>query len=394
MKKVFVIIICILGAFLLIKALIKDDTSEKVWVGNRVSASFPERTINETSTCPNLTKIFIDASGSMKPYFRADENGMINTLSEIKNLNIDNTNIYFLGSAKAYTGYITNILGEINKQPNLSATTFHDFFNESACRLDSVNELIYLVTDGIMSVGSGNTAKALVQLRGQITNSLKCHSNLAAAIFRYEGGYNGDYWNSKNQKITANECPLLKGEIKRPYYVIALGRKEVIRWMYSLPISKLNNPSASLYMGIHDVKGHMASALALGDSIAIEDMNQKVTLILELPDCLKDIEANIVKVCNAGETLNIPVKKEGRVLSAQILPTVPLRSESDGRIKISFVCKNEIPENWVNSWNTENDLNGPDEFTTYGLKYLIEGMFNGLENSENIFVVDFVYKRQ
>lgn len=395
-KNIIIGIVVIVAIFVAYKLLSgrTDPSSKDMWVDNKVSASFQEGVISETkSDCPSLAEIFIDASGSMKPYFRANETSMVNTLSEIDNLNVEGTKIYFLGNNKSYNGLIRNIIGEINKQPNLSATTFHSFFKESACRLDSVNELIYLVTDGIMSVGSGDMSKALVQLRGQITNSLTGHSNLAAAIFRYEGGYKGDYWNSSNQKITSKECPLLKEEITRPYYVIALGRKEAIRWLHSLPLSKLNNPK-SLYLGIHDMQGHKKATLAYGDSAAIQDMNKDVKLVLELPECLRYIDVNQVKVFNAGNDLNISVAKDGTTLSALITPNTSLRPESDGRIKISFISKNEIPSEWISTWSTEEDLKGPDESSTYGLKYLIEGMYNALEDSENILETDFIYRRQ
>lgn len=395
-KNIIIGIVVIVAIFVAYKLLSgrTDPSSKDMWVDNKVSASFQEGVISETkSDCPSLAEIFIDASGSMKPYFRANETSMVNTLSEIDNLNVEGTKIYFLGNNKSYNGLIRNIIGEINKQPNLSATTFHSFFKESACRLDSVNELIYLVTDGIMSVGSGDMSKALVQLRGQITNSLTGHSNLAAAIFRYEGGYKGDYWNSSNQKITSKECPLLKEEITRPYYVIALGRKEAIRWLHSLPLSKLNNPK-SLYLGIHDMQGHKKATLAYGDSAAIQDMNKDVKLVLELPECLRYIDVNQVKVFNAGNDLNISVAKDGTTLSALITPNSSLSPESDGRIKISFISKNEIPSEWISTWSTEEDLKGPDESSTYGLKYLIEGMYNALEDSENILETDFIYRRQ
>lgn len=397
MKKNIVIVIVVLIALFGVYKWFNgggEPGGSDIWVDNKISASFQAGTIDEKiSGCPERAEIFIDASGSMKPYFMAEECGMVNTLSEINNLNINGTKIYFLGSKKPYKGLIRNILGEIEKQPSMVATTFHEFFKESVCRLDSVNELVYLVTDGIMSVGGGDMSKALVQLRGEITNALTGHPDLAAAILRYEGGYKGDYWNSRNQRITAQKCPLLKEEIKRPFFVIALGRKGAIRWLHSLPANKLNYPM-SFFMGIHDMEGHMKSILSSGDKAVLEDMNKDVVLLLELPECLKDIDEKQVKVYNAGNELNIPVVKEGTVLTAQIATSVPLRPESDGRIKISFILKNKIPANWTDAWSNENDLNGPDETTTYGLKYLVEGMYNGIENSENMFVVNFIYKRQ
>lgn len=79
---------------------------------------------------------------------------------------------------------------------------------------------------------------------------------------------------------------------------------------------------------------------------------------------------------------------------AVIPPTTPLRPDSDGRIKINLSIKNQIPTKWVLDWNCDNDINGPDAITTYGLETLVKGMFNGLENDTILLSVDFIYKRQ
>ena len=389
-KNIVIAIISIIAVVIVVNLIRKPPIDDNVWVDNRISASFEASTINETvGEMPVTAELYIDASGSMKPYFRAEGAGMINTLSEIVNLNESGTSIYFLDNKKKYTGLVRDILGDINKQPNSSNTLFHDFFESDACKIDTTNTIVYLVTDGIMSIHdtTKDMSDALVELRGKIENSLKNHSNLAGAVFRYVGGYKGTYWNSKSKGIT------LKEQIDRPYYIIALGNKETMRWLESIPVTKLNNPDR-LFMGIHDLDGHKKATLALGENAKIQDINNDVTLILDLPRCLHNIDVANAVLTNNERNLNIKIIKEESRLKAIIPPTIPLRPESDGRIKIELSIPNIVPNRWISEWNCDNDIAGPDSTSTFGLGTLVTGMFNGLEKDSDFLSVVFTYKRQ
>lgn len=391
-KNIVIAIVSVIVVIIGVRLLRGDGTTPRtdVWVDNRISASFETSTINETvGEMPATAELHIDASGSMKPYFRAEGAGMINTLSEIVNLNESGTSIYFLDNKKKYTGLVRDILGDINKQPNSSNTLFHDFFESAACKIDTTNTIIYLVTDGIMSIHdtSKDMSDALVELRGKIENSLKNHSNLAGAVFRYVGGYKGTYWNSKSNGIT------LKEQIDRPYYIIALGNKETMRWLETIPVSKLNNPDR-LFMGIHDLEGHKKATLALGENAKIQNLSDSVTLILDLPECLHNVDVTKAELTNNGRRLSVGVIKEESRLKAVIPTTIPLRPESDGRIKIELSIPNIVPNRWISEWNCDNDIAGPDSTSTFGLGALVTGMFNGLEKDSDFLSVVFTYKRQ
>lgn len=398
MKKTIIIAVAAIALLFIILKIIDPPEVKNVWEDNKVIASFPAGVISEPEgKTPSEVKIYIDASGSMKPYFRAEGNDMVNTISKIVNLHGDKQKIYFLGNdEKPYGGLVKDILGDVDKQPNDVATTFHKFFYDAAHRIDTTNVLIYMVTDGIMSIGNGNTSDALVQLMGKIENSLKGHKNLAGAIMRYKGQYKGDYWNSQNTRLTAKTCPILAKEIQRPFYVIALGHKDAIIWLKQQPIEKLNNPEKRLFMGIHDLAGHAKARLDKGDSTKIEDMHQAVTLVLDLPPCLANIDTSGIQVLNDGKPLSVSVKNEGGKLAANIEPSInlKLKHELDGRTVVTLVANNKIPSKWTQAWNTDDDLKGPDTTTTYGLRYLVEGMFNGLEGESPLLKTEFIYKLQ
>ncbi len=398
MKKRIIIALAVVVAAIVIYNIIEPLKNDpEVWEKNMVSASYkddPMPISEPVDSMPGTATIYLDASGSMKPYFYKGAN-LITTVSEIQNLNRDSTQIFFLDNNKPYKGLVMNIIGDVSKQPNQSATSFHEFFRSAACRIDSVNTLVYLVTDGIMSVGSrGDTKNALAELRGKIEHALKGHTDLAAAIFRYEGEFKGNYWNSRNVCLTPAQCPLLRGEIKRPYYVIALGKKGAMRWLQT---AKLNNPQGTFFMGVHDLTGHGKAVLSKGDSARLEKMGQDVTLILDLPECMNGVDAAKVKVMNHGAALPVTVKKEetsgGNRLVAVIPVTVPTTPEGDGRVKITFLVPNEVPAEWTGAWNAEDDTDGPDEKTTFGLATLVTGMFNALEGGDVPFLkADFIYR--
>lgn len=390
-KNIVIAIVSVIVVIIGVKVLrgCVDPPQTDVWVDNRISASFEASSINETvGEMPATAELHIDASGSMKPYFRAEGTSMINTLSEIVNLDVSGTSIYHKG--ERCTGLVRDIIKNISETEKSDPNTlFHEFFESAACKIDTTNTIIYLVTDGIMSIHdrSKNMSEALVELSGKITNSLKKHPDLAGAIFRYVGGYKGVYWNCKSDDVP------LKEQIDRPYYIIALGNKETMRWLKSIPVTKLNNPDR-LFMGIHDLDGHKKATLALGENAKIQNLSDSVTLILDLPRCLHNIDVANAVLTNNERNLNIKIIKEESRLKAIIPPTIPLRPESDGRIKIELSIPNIVPNRWISEWNCDNDIAGPDSTSTFGLGTLVTGMFNGLEKDSDFLKVEFIYKRQ
>lgn len=391
MKKKLLLSALVLGAAVAIGYLLKPSTEEvlgKVWRNNNIVANFAD--INEPEAKqPDSSEIYIDASGSMKPYFH---NGteMINSISEIKNLNIDGTKVYLIGNPVPYNGLITNIISSINASPSNATTTFDDFFKAQAAKIDTVNTLVYLVTDGIMSLGkTGDIAKALTDFRGRITAALSGHSNLAVAVFRYIGDFNGKYFDKNDSPIRFN------GD--RPYFIIALGQKEAIKWLQQQPPEKLNGPER-LFLGLHDFKGHYKSHLALEDPkdptkvFPLEKMGEPVNLTLDLPPCLEHLDASQAKLENKGNKLSVTITKEGKSFKATIGKDIVLLPEQDGNIKITMTFPNSVPENWLLQWNCDADNENPASPTTFGLKTLISAMFNALEPDSELLKADFIYK--
>ena len=80
-KNIVIAIISIIAVVIVVNLIRTPLPPIDIWVDNRISASFEASTINETvGEMPVTAELHIDASGSMKPYFRAEGAGMINTL--------------------------------------------------------------------------------------------------------------------------------------------------------------------------------------------------------------------------------------------------------------------------------------------------------------------------
>lgn len=399
-----VAVIAVLISYKIIRGVIRP--TNEIWNNNKITASYPKDSINEVKPqMPQNAVLYIDASQSMQPYFKADGTNLKNTLSCLANIHNDSLKVFLIGKQNPFNGLMRDIVNKIKNQVNLPTTEFHSFFKDAAHIANNSDTIIYYLTDGIMSIGNTNMDGALVQLQGKITNSLKEFDNIAGVILRYEGDFIGDYWNQNNTRLDSITCPILKNQITRPYYIIAIGNKEAIKWLETRNRTELNNPDA-LYMGLHDLDGHNKAKLTYSTGV-LEDMNKDITLHLELPECIMNIDPNNIILTNNGNIINSsitvnntitpePITRNGKVIIAKISYLQPLTSESDGSIIIRMSAPNTFDKKWLN-WSTDSDVKGPDTISTYGLKYLLEGMYNGLEkkndnNNIHFFSADFKYK--
>ena len=378
MKKIIIVALVIIVGGIIWRTINTSPSTHNI-----IAAKY-ENVIHEAKPqAPAIAEIFIDASGSMKPYFKDEQ--MINAVSKIAGLMQDETKIYFIGNPIPYSGLVSNILGSVAEQPSNSTSTFHDFFKQKALLADTTNCIIYLVTDGIMSI-KGDTKKSLVGLESLIKASLKNHNNIAAAVIRYSGQYDGMYYNQKNAPLKIN--------MQRPFYIIALGQRPYIEWLKKQKQSDLYNPEGTLFMGLHDLDGHSKPTQhsIMGNS-KINPL-ENITLSLDLPECLQDINEDAIqhsKIVNNGTEIKLPVTRKGNYLEIIIPPLTPgFNTNTKGEYETILTILNQLPSVW-NDWSTESDLTGPDESTTFGLIYLINGMYNALEKGDYLIEAKFSY---
>ena len=381
MKKILICLFIACIGVVIYKKFVSDVCAE-VWTHNEVNGKI--EAFKEPAEAPLKSELYIDASGSMKPYFFATNTTMSNSISEFLNLDEKGTDVYFIGSNKKHNGLVAQIITNVKNQPNLASTSFDNFFMSMSAKADSTNSIIYLVTDGIMSINGVDMKTALTQMMGKVKNSLSKSNNIAAAIFRYKSGYKGQYWNCMNHPI------VLSKEMSRPYYIIALGKKEVIRWL-----SKQDDITAkgdnAYYMGIHDYKAHNILKLDKSDSAKLEKPGETIKLSVDLPECLSsmDVSKAVVKINN--KTVDgIPLTYSEGKLTATLDKSIAVPG---GNVEVSIGVPNEIPTKWTKTWNCDDDLKGPDETTTFGLSSLVKGMYKALESDTNMLSITFKFNK-
>ncbi len=361
-------------------------SSDRTTVGNSLGAKFSPSSIYENVDAPDSALIFIDASISMKPYFTPKvTKDIVQMFQGLKGEH--NTSIYFLGNTTKHTGYVTDILNYASKQADKQTTTFDSFFRTEGQLADTSSNLVFLVTDGIMSIGpTKNTEEALIQLGNRIKYALQGKKNLAAAIFRYKAPFKGTYTNQLDKGMYIDTI--------RPFYVIALGQKQYMRWLKDqAEKKKLANPEGALYIGLHDLKGHAKATQT--DSLPKINPLETVMLTVDLPPCLHGLtqeQLDGAVVTNNGKRLNIPVTRKDDALHIDI-PYNTIDFSPDGAMYTTVITiPNTIPGDWTSTWHTQSDLAGPDSVTTFGLKYLVTPMFEALEGDEDLLKVTFKYR--
>lgn len=400
MKKPIIIIAAIIVLIFVVRIILKPDPdSRPVWPDNEVIAVLTTDTVDEQAKEPTRAEIYIDASASMKPYFTVDDKSMVTTLSEIQNLHGENsTDIYFIGNNTPYTGFIDNIIVGVKKQPNSATSTFHDFFADKAAKIDSTEAIVvYLVTDGLLSVGTSDMTGKLAQLRGLIASSLH-KKGLACAIFRYNCKYDGPYWDKDHPQGR----PSHKYTGSRPYYIIALGRPQSIRWLSTVKDEALNKPEpgGKLFVGIHNLTAHNSKAmLTYGDSAQLQDMNLPVRLKVDLPECMYNLDNQYLKdnasLTAMGQSVEASIIKDDSnciIINVSEMESLKMPQDSDGAVKATLTVKNVIPSKWTD-WNCDDDTVGPDSTTTFGLKTLVEGIVQGIEDNAPLLTVNYKYYR-
>jgi len=395
-KKLLIVSVIVIAGVVALYLLFRRKPSGDVWVGNVVSASYPEGVVNESYSQPTRQLIYIDVTGSMTPYYVKDKrNSVVDALSAVLTLiDRDSCRVRFLNDSqvvkKRYANDILQRAYNNNDNRLKQVTAFENMFKDA---VDSVSNtpgtIVYLITDGILSLNKkdNNMEYYLNELKSQITKSLSqgC-SNVACGIYRYLGDFNGTY-------INCLEKTVMNQRLQRPFYIIAFGNKEQIRWLARQQNDKLGNPKGKLFIGTHDFKGHTQAVLSNPPIRHLEKPGEAVTLVLSLPECMKN-EIDITK-CRVTGVAN-PYKVEKEISNGNLNIILPQDCgfciDTSGLVTIDVSMPNEITGEWTKEWSTDNDTLGPDSISTFGLASLINGIVAGLQPDSVFFKTTFQYR--
>lgn len=358
--------------------------------------------LNEEDSMPQKAEIYIDASASMKGYFISDNPDFVGQMSNLANDKMfNNRDVFFVGDPKPHTGMLTDLLSDLRKQPNRSISKF-DVLLSDMCHKVENGKVVFLVTDGIMSIGE-TTSKALPELGSLVRKSLQDFDG-AVAFFKFESEFKS---NTQYKYYNKEDRPLNLNVIDRPYYVIAMGTKENIRALRH----KKWGAKDEIYFGIHNHIGHTTNTQAENPDSKLEVLNDPVVLNATLPKCLAgldkeyfeqntEIYLNGVRVPSSAygdrvidETGDInvvisqDVQKGGQPLIANPLT---------GYVEFTLKVRNEIPDSWK-ALNSDDDSNiavdSLEQRKTYGLLTLLNGIKEAFDDDDYLMELQFKFKQ-
>lgn len=387
-------LLAIVAVAILVWGFWPHSHDDDVWTENKLSASYQEGDIVETQEEPIRQQVYLDVTGSMKPYYARDtRTSVVNSLSAIFGLiHRDSTQVFFLGSDRRYSGFANDILQtayENNDRNTLRVTNFDKMFELAVANVrNNPGTIVYLLTDGIQSLNKPaySMAEYLNELRGTIKSSFRNKKYIACAIFRYIGDFNGTYINCQEEHIADQH-------MQRPFYIIAIGQKENIRWLSNLGNDKMNKPDGTLFLGIHDFNGHKKAHMSKRDSTHLETQGGDVTLILELSNCMvNEIKPERCNVEGVANPSLVSKSKNSNKLEIRLPSSCGTHADNtSGLVKVSISMPYEIPDTWLNEWNTDDDTSGPDSIKTFGLSSLIKGIADGIQPDSVYFHTTFKY---
>jgi hypothetical protein len=419
MKKTFII----LFSFILFLLACGNNTKSKESHFLTPNSNSNQEIIPQTKPTVN---VFVENSGSMDGYVKGVtefEEIIYDYLSNIElkisdtiNLNYINNKIIFKGSD--IQKFIKNI------EPSDFKSSGGDIGSSDIAKvLKSVlaetqeNEVAILVTDGIFSPGRGvNAADYLGIQRTDIKNTmasyLKNYPNTVVVVYQLSSQFDGICYNRENAKT--------KIKTKRPFYIWLIGdfrqvsllkssvledkfKGNGVEHIYTLlpsaqseiQYSILNSPKHGSFdrdrkaakTSIYNIKNETKGKYE-GQFLFSIGMDLSLFSVLLGDDYLMD-ENNYARLVNKKTTtdLNVEIKHNenpeqkythNMLLSCNKIPV--------GDLEIVLV--NRLPQ-WVYDMNDDEGLNinANDAINkTFGIKYLVEGIFEAYDmQGDNIY---------
>lgn len=370
---------------------------------------------------------YLERSGSMVPYdaaggtgeFKAAIVGMLNRLPASN----DDQRIYVVNSEineypKGFSQFISdpNIFEATKGIGDASSTDFAAIFQQLLDKTGQ-DELSILVTDMIYStkqMAGVNAQKVFAEAQGMTNAVFKSQvKEKGLLIVKMQGSYNGAYYPYNSQGGVQYSG-------RRPYYIVVVGTNENIARltrddsyvpfsrfselrgyedMYLFETDDVYKPYYSLLLESDQIRGRFRPEHGQGDQIKnIENVevdrnsgDLRLLLAVDLGGMLIDeqyltnpenyrVEADdplVIKEIRPIEAKDVtPAEKKhlGRATHIFVLESQGVKHAQDVEIKLM----NRLPE-WVEASSSDDDTNvgGPGfAQTTFGLKYLLQGIYD------------------
>ena len=355
--------------------------------------------------------LYIDNSSSMKGFFESKNlSQLISVLSGIQQYYSDKTIKGFYVEKDLLKEYPFDSL-----TADLSSRKLTDY--SDAIQLDGLIRRIaesyklksksskiidFIITDGIPSGTNeeinppGKKLKPedrtfnidqATTLQARIANALSGTKNIAASVYQFQSGFNGEYYyyNNTNKHKDWN---------KRPFYIIAIGDKNLV-----LDFAESENKGLELFKSINKVHfgsvdekkicltGAFLTGTTIVDPQLFEEADNDDSKIKIHPQLsLKGLPyfARTTSYIKKNAIITLDGKEFKDYISEGDFLTLNLKVEQNMKYKLNINIKNTTPS-WVEASTCFNDKLISDlelKNKTFNLKFLVEGLKNGITGSK------------
>lgn len=382
--------------------------------------------------------LYIDNSSSMKGFFESKNlSPLITVLSGIQQYFSGNKiNGFYIEkeSLKEYPfDQLTTDLSSKKLSGYSDAIQLDGLIKNIAVRYknesQSSNVIDFIITDGIPS-GSNDeinpkkdNGEVIIKdpnnrtfnidyattLQSRIANALSGIKDIAASVYQFQSGFNGDYWFFNNTKEH-------KDWNLRPFYVLVIGNKELVMRLAESENKGLEffHSNNKVHFGSVDkskirLNGPFKEGTKVDHDVfeeAQDEEGYKGYVIIRpqlslagLPYFVRStsyIQKNARITLDGKEFpfIDKDAKKEGYKIEGEML-TFQFKVEQLKRYKLKVSIKNTTPS-WVDESTCLNDKIISDlelSSRTFNLKYLVEGLKNGITGSKGditLYEKDFI----
>lgn len=347
-------------------------------------------------TGPITYNFYVENSGSVKGYFKGNENDASNILKEFYDRIEENK-----GDGDTISlNYINNEIISQKVTINNWLNQIYINCNSSYSDIDKVLEQILLSTndntinivlsDYCFESRFGNLDKAKSEITKIFTKGINKYNDLSIAIYKYEASFDGHYFPGR-----------IRYNGKRPLYLWIFGPSRKVKDVSNLPITLKNE--AKMFLQPME----KCTTMVVTNNARMTDKGKDIIVKHWKEDRYKD---NLYKV-DIKVDLSKVIISDLEIRDIQKYTIVPneyyidnIRSESNGQYiytiatnRRPFACDltigytTKLPD-WVIASNFENN-SLPKDSTTYGIKSLIEGVNNAYQNKyNNIFTINLNLK--
>lgn len=375
--------------------------------------------IDESPITPQKAALLFDVSVSMKGYLNSAKDsrfqGVISNFLNIAN----NTNVHLFGtkeekaiSRNDFEDLLTTRKINWSQESNIIAMV--ETMKKHA---NSGNDVCFLVTDAILSGSNKDISNSPgrsynIKRRESMSNDLlsklqESANSLSALIIRYKANFDGVYscYNNSPKKMLNKE---------RPFFVIALGKWEYIKFIESrLKNAKMKQDGSTPYsdiLMIGDKISYSKLGITYGEGLKatqkksftikneaknIGEIELKSTNLDSLPDYMQEedyLKDNIelyVKYNQQADAkliekdkYTISLDNNKNIFSIKLKPSIVRNCD------LTLKLKYELPK-WVTIWSDDDDTditsNVIEMEKTFNLRWLVRG-FTALNDCEYVKV--------